>query len=117
MRKKQLLYGLALFMACMGVVTWLRTGSFVPFIITGSIGLITGLLGLLVKRGSRTAFVAATGWLALITLLLGYQVFVTIGAHTNPRPGSKVIFGIMALAYLSCLVYFIVHPQSQPRSR
>lgn len=84
-------------MALMGLIGLFRTGSIVPVLITGSLALLTFLLGWLVYRGSRRALVIATVWAALNTLLFTYIAVVPVGPHDPTRIGSTYIFGSMAL--------------------
>ena len=110
MKSHRLLYRVALLMIIVGILAWVRTDSAVPFVITGSIGIFTGILAYLNRNGSRPVYVITLVWMAAMVIVLGFQTFYTVGAHANPQPGSRLIFGIMAAAYLIALIVLIVKP-------
>ena len=110
MKSHRLLYRVALLMIIVGILAWVRTDSAVPFVITGSIGIFTGILAYLNRNGSRPVYVITLVWMAAMVIVLGFQTFYTIGAHSNPQPGSRLIFGILAAAYLIALIVLVVKP-------
>ncbi|RME19000.1 MAG: hypothetical protein D6800_14880 [Candidatus Zixiibacteriota bacterium] len=88
-------------MALLGV--W-RTGSVMPLVILGTIAVVTFVLALSIRRGSRTAMQFTLAWLAFNTVITGYEVFWRNPAHGQLHPGHALIFGSLALFSLVVLV-------------
>ncbi len=87
---------LAAYFVIVGVFGWLRSGSVVPFLITGGAGTITAFLGW--KLSSDTILVRrlGMGWLGIFAAASLYSAFGKISAHTEARPEAIYIFLSMA---------------------
>ena len=94
-------------MLAMGAVGYIRTGSMTPVLITGSIALITILLGLLIRHGSRSLISITVIWLIVNVLLNTYMTIGRVAAHAESRAGSGWIFGSMALFSLVALIILL----------
>ncbi len=103
MKKHYLVILLGLYMLAMGVLGYVRTGSTTPIYITGSLAVVTILLGLLLRTGSRAVLKTTIVWIALNVLLNTYMTVGRVAAHAEARPGSKWIFGSMAFLALLAL--------------
>ncbi|HOD66753.1 MAG TPA: hypothetical protein PLR32_09000 [candidate division Zixibacteria bacterium] len=104
MKPHYLLILLALAMLAGGAVGLARTGSPIPLLINSALALLTLILALVVSRDSRRVLLAATVWVALCVLLYTYMTIIPPAAHNPSRPGSKYLFGSMALVALIVLV-------------
>lgn len=104
MKRHYLLTLLAVYIAAMGVIGLIRTGSIVPLLITGGLALVTLVMALMARRGSRGGLVVATVWTGLNVLLYTYLAITPVSAHDPNRAGSEYIFGSMAL--IAAIVFF-----------
>lgn len=116
MKQYQIFYLLAGFVACIGLAGYLRTGSPIPLLINGIIGLITIVAGWTLAKRYSGGRLFAVIWSFICTGLYTYMTFMPVEAHTNPRPGSKYMFGSMALFSLIALVSTVRNKQKQMRS-
>lgn len=107
MKRHYIVFFLGVYMIAMGVAGYVRTGSWVPLVITGAIGLVTIFLGIGIRRGSRTALVVTVLWFGLNVMVDTYLTIGEIAAHPEPREGSQFIFGSMALLSLIALVLLL----------
>ncbi len=98
---------LAVYFVAVGVFAWLRTGSVVPFTITGGAGVITAGIGFRIGSGSRMALSFGVGWLAAFASATLYSAFGRISAHTQTRPEAVYLFLSMALFCLATLILTI----------
>lgn len=80
-----------------GLFGWLRTGSLVPLVITGSAGFLTLLLGLWLRTPSYLAGILALFWFAIFGSATLYSAFGKISAHTQARPEAVYLFLSMAI--------------------
>jgi len=110
---KKTYLGLALYFVAVGVFSWFRTGSFVPFAITGGAGVITALIGYRLGAGSRLAPNFGLGWLVAFAGATLYSAFGRISAHTQTRPEARYLFLSMALLCLAALVLTIREMKSR----
>ena len=104
----RLIQFLALYMVVAAIFGSYRTGSYIPLLILGSIGLVTLFLGLMTTKGGETLRKVTLGWLSLNILVEGYQAFWRLPAHPDARPGSSFLFGSIALFSLVVLAAMIL---------
>ncbi len=103
MRLEKMYFALALYFVAVGVFGWMRSGSIVPFAITGGAGAITAFLGWKLKSGSLFFRSAGFGWLGAFAAASLYSAFGRISAHTQARPEAIYIF--LSLATFSVIVF------------
>lgn len=117
MKQYQIFYLLAGFVACIGLAGFLRTGSPIPLVINCIIGLITIVAGWTLAKQINGGRLFAIIWSLICTGLFTYMTFMPVEAHTNPRPGSKYMFGSMALFSLIALLSTIRNKQKESISQ
>jgi hypothetical protein len=105
---------LSFWMAVVALLALIRTGSWVPLVIAGSLALATFLVGLVSRYDGAPARAVAVVWVALIFVINGYQVFFRLKAHGQSRPGSPLIFGSVAVFALVVLYHLIRNFRAQP---
>jgi len=97
MNNKQLILALAGYIFLMGLVGYFRTGSLAPIIISGSMALITALLGRYQSPRKPKLRKWLIGWLIICFALFVGSALGLVVAHQNPQPGQEFVFGSMAL--------------------
>jgi len=110
---KRAYLSLAVYFVGVGIFAWLRTGSVVPFAITGGAGALTALIGFQIKSDSQLALYFGIGWLAVFGSATMYSAFGRISAHTQTRPEALYLFLSMALLSLAALVLTIREMKSR----
>jgi hypothetical protein len=98
---------LGAYMILMGVVGYVHTGSPMPILISGGLGVITALCGYFIGRGYHVFARIGVIWLVVMTGMMGYMTFGRVSAHQNPTPLSEFIFGSMGLFSLWALISLV----------
>ena len=103
-RTPQVLYLYSAFVISIGFLGLYRTGSWVPVFISVGIALITLALLAWYRTGSSAGRGVMALWLSICLLAFLGSALDMIGAHTNPQPGYRWIFG--SEAFFAALALF-----------
>ena len=97
---------LGIYMLVVGFLGLVKTGSFSPLYINGTMGAVTVWMGWLLGTGMKSARNAALTWLSINVAVLGYMAFGRV--FSQAANGSQSILLTGSMAALSVLAFFLV---------
>lgn len=103
-RTTQVLYLYSAFVTLIGFLGLYRTGSWIPVFISIGIALITLALLAWYRSGSSAGRGVMALWLSICLLVFVASALDMVGAHANPQPGYRWIFG--SEAFFAALALF-----------